>query len=323
MTPDIAAIVDRARQTAATSTGSPSETREKLVRVAQEFESMLLVQVLKDMRRAGEWKDESDEGGLGADSLFETLDVELASHLTRAKGMGLSDQLLKALDRFDPQKPVEPDMDLLPIEAQREFVAPARDFVPAARAYRAAPAAAAPTPVASPVAAPARVAAPAAVPTPAAAPVSHAPHVSGAPTPSLEVIRPVDGAVTSSFGWRKDPFTNRMKFHQGVDLRATYGEEVQSAGAGRVVFSGEQGGYGTTVMVEHADGTRTRYAHLSARLVQKGDQVAAGSPLGRAGRSGHATGTHLHFEVIAQDGRRVQPEQWARVHTASRTGAAD
>ncbi len=75
-----------------------------------------------------------------------------------------------------------------------------------------------------------------------------------------------------------------MKFHQGVDLRAAYGQEVQAAGAGTVVFSGEQGGYGTSVVVEHQDGTRTRYAHLSAALVRKGDQVGAGEA-GRAGRA--------------------------------------
>jgi hypothetical protein len=65
------------------------------------------------------------------------------------------------------------------------------------------------------------------------------------------------------------------------------------------------------VVVEHADGTRTRYAHLSARLVKKGDEVGAGDALGRAGRSGRATGTHLHFEVIAANGQRVEPERWA------------
>jgi hypothetical protein len=77
------------------------------------------------------------------------------------------------------------------------------------------------------------------------------------------------------------------------------------------VFSGDRGGYGSTVEIQHKDGTTTRYAHLSARLVKKGDEISAGESLGRAGRSGRATGTHLHFEVIAADGQRVQPEQWA------------
>jgi murein DD-endopeptidase MepM/ murein hydrolase activator NlpD len=135
---------------------------------------------------------------------------------------------------------------------------------------------------------------------------------------SAHNVRPVHGEVTSAFGWRRDPFTNRMKFHQGVDIRAAYGQEVQAASKGIVVFSGEQGGYGTSVVVEHADGTRTRYAHLSATLVRKGDQVGAGEPVGRAGRSGRATGTHLHFEVIGRDGRRMEPQLWARADTTGR-----
>ncbi len=136
---------------------------------------------------------------------------------------------------------------------------------------------------------------------------------------SAHIVRPVNGQVTSAFGWRRDPFTNRMKFHQGVDLRAAYGQEVQAAGAGKVVFSGDQGAYGTSVVVEHQDGTRTRYAHLSAALVRKGDQVGAGEPVGRAGKSGRATGTHLHFEVIDRDGRRVAPQQWASADIPGRT----
>jgi murein DD-endopeptidase MepM/ murein hydrolase activator NlpD len=116
--------------------------------------------------------------------------------------------------------------------------------------------------------------------------------------------------VTSHFGWRRDPFTGKAKFHRGIDVRAAYGEDIQTAGAGRVVFSGNQRGYGTTVIVQHADGVKTRYAHLSAALVSAGDQVQAGQVLGRAGRSGRATGTHLHFEVMA-DGKHVDPLKWA------------
>jgi murein DD-endopeptidase MepM/ murein hydrolase activator NlpD len=95
-----------------------------------------------------------------------------------------------------------------------------------------------------------------------------------------------------------------------VDLRAAYGQEVQAAGPGRVVFSGEQRGYGTTVVVEHANGTRSRYAHLSAALVSAGETVDSSTPVGRAGHSGRATGTHLHFEITNADGRPVPPEQW-------------
>lgn len=113
-------------------------------------------------------------------------------------------------------------------------------------------------------------------------------------------------AVTSAFGWRRDPFTGGATYHRGVDLRAAYGEPVSSMAGGRVVFAGVQGGYGNTVVVEHSNGVRSRYAHLSSILVGQGSEVAAGDSIGRAGRSGRATGTHLHFEVT-QDGRPIDP----------------
>jgi murein DD-endopeptidase MepM/ murein hydrolase activator NlpD len=117
------------------------------------------------------------------------------------------------------------------------------------------------------------------------------------------------GSVTSDFGWRRDPFTGKSTFHRGIDIKAAYGEEIHAAGGGRVVFSGDQKGYGTTIVLEHADGVRTRYAHLSAAVVQEGDQVDAGQVLGRAGKSGRATGTHLHFEVTA-GGKHVDPAKF-------------
>jgi murein DD-endopeptidase MepM/ murein hydrolase activator NlpD len=265
---DISAIVERARATASEARkdgDSAVADRERLKQIAAEFESMLLVQMLKDMRKAGAWDEAEENDTFGAQSLFETIDVELAGHLARARGMGLKEQLLNAFDRTQP-------------------VVPTTESAPAA----------------STVAAPAAAAAAAAMPA-AATPERAA----------LKLVSPVNGAVTSEFGWRRDPFTNRTKFHQGVDLKAAYGEEIKAAAAGTVVFSGEQGGYGTSVVIEHADGTKTRYAHLSAALVQKGDQIGAGQALGRAGRSGRATGPHLHFEVIARNGARVAPQQWA------------
>jgi len=296
---DVNAIVERARIAAAEGqkdgrTSAPD--RERLKQIAAEFESMLLVQMLKDMRRAGSWSsDDEERDSLGAESLFETIDVELASHLARAKGMGLQDQLLKAFDQIEP--PAAP--------ADRKGLPRMEQVVDVARTFT----------VREPVTARESVA-----PTTESAPVTE---TSGANftdshASTAHNVRPVHGEVTSAFGWRRDPFTNKMKFHQGVDLRAAYGQEVQAASAGIVVFSGDQGGYGTSVVVEHADGTRTRYAHLSAVLVRKGDQVGAGEPVGRAGRSGRATGTHLHFEVIGRDGRRMEPQLWASADTPGR-----
>jgi murein DD-endopeptidase MepM/ murein hydrolase activator NlpD len=121
---------------------------------------------------------------------------------------------------------------------------------------------------------------------------------------------PVAGRVeTSPFGWRRDPFSGAATYHRGVDLRAAYGEAIGAADAGTVVFAGEQGGYGQTVVVEHANGVRTRYAHLSSLMTDVGAELKAGEAVGRAGRSGRATGTHLHFEVT-QNGRHVDPHDF-------------
>jgi murein DD-endopeptidase MepM/ murein hydrolase activator NlpD len=237
--------------------------RDQLLRIAQEFESMLLVQVLRDMRRAGSWEGEEERGkGYGAEIMGDTIDVELAAHLVRAKGLGLSNQLLESFERRHGVSTTAVDP-------------------------------AAPVPAATVAAY---------VETPAAALGGNAPR------------------VTSEFGWRTDPFTGRETFHKGVDLAAVYGQDVQAAMAGRVTFSGNQGGYGTSVVVEHQDGSRSRYAHLSEALVAPGTMVAAGQLLGRAGRSGRATGTHLHFEVTAADGRPLSPSEWA--HGIGSRGAA-
>jgi murein DD-endopeptidase MepM/ murein hydrolase activator NlpD len=114
------------------------------------------------------------------------------------------------------------------------------------------------------------------------------------------------GPVTSPFGWRRDPFTGRPQFHNGTDVRLAYGENVRAFANGRVVFAGDQRGYGTTVVVEDGAHERTRYAHLSGTTVSVGDQVTAGQIIARSGNSGRSTGAHLHVEVV-RDGHPVDP----------------
>lgn len=112
--------------------------------------------------------------------------------------------------------------------------------------------------------------------------------------------------VSSQFGWRDDPLNGARRFHQGVDIAMAYGQDVKAAAAGRVSFSGVQHGYGNTVVIDHADGRQTRYAHLAEGAVRPGDSVAEGQVIGKAGSSGRATGPHLHFELLV-DGRRIDP----------------
>jgi murein DD-endopeptidase MepM/ murein hydrolase activator NlpD len=85
---------------------------------------------------------------------------------------------------------------------------------------------------------------------------------------------------------------------------------------GRVVSAGVEGGYGQSVVVEHAPGLRTRYAHLSSIDVEPGQTIEIGSVVGKVGQSGKATGPHLHFEVL-NNGKAVNPEIGGRLLAAA------
>jgi len=114
-------IVQRAQLAAGDKAGSAdsaSADREKIQTVAAQFESMLLSQMLKEMRKSESWDDESEgeADGLGAESFFETLDVELATHLAKVKGFGLSKQMVDALGGSEQgQTSVRPGSDQVQI----------------------------------------------------------------------------------------------------------------------------------------------------------------------------------------------------------------
>ena len=112
----------------------------------------------------------------------------------------------------------------------------------------------------------------------------------------LSMLAPVQGVLGDRFGPRAN------WFHSGVDFKAAAGTAVHAARAGRVAFAAwSSGGYGWLIVVDHGSGVTSWYAHLSRLEVAAGQQVAAGSLIGRVGASGHATGPHLHFEVRVRD----------------------
>lgn len=100
-----------------------------------------------------------------------------------------------------------------------------------------------------------------------------------------------------------DPITGTKLFHYGVDLRGGYDTVVISSAPGKVIFADWKGGSGRKVVVQHRDGFRTSYSHLSKIVVVPGVSVRAGQPLGLVGSSGHSTGPHLHFEVAHYSSR--------------------
>ncbi|MFA5593879.1 MAG: M23 family metallopeptidase [Trueperaceae bacterium] len=107
---------------------------------------------------------------------------------------------------------------------------------------------------------------------------------------------PVEGRLSSPFGWRNIS-VNGNRFHGGVDFAASPGTRVVAARSGRVIRAGWWGTYGYVVVLDHGDGTETRYAHLSTYSVAAGDMVRQGDTLGGVGSTGASTGPHLHFEI--------------------------
>jgi murein DD-endopeptidase MepM/ murein hydrolase activator NlpD len=117
----------------------------------------------------------------------------------------------------------------------------------------------------------------------------------------LALAWPLAGPIGDSFGPRG------ARFHAGIDLIAPSGTPVAAAAAGRVVFAGlAAGGWGKLVVVAHAQGVRTMYAHLSSIAVRRGTLVSTGHVLGAVGATGDADGPHLHFEVRLR-GAAVDP----------------
>ncbi|MFA5577152.1 MAG: peptidoglycan DD-metalloendopeptidase family protein [Tissierellaceae bacterium] len=114
---------------------------------------------------------------------------------------------------------------------------------------------------------------------------------------SVPDLRPSSGRVTSKFGNRRDPFTRRIQFHQGVDIANSSGTSVKAAAKGTVVFTGPNGAYGRTVIIDHGYGYQTLYAHNSKILVKKGDKIEKGQEIAKMGSTGRSTGSHLHFEI--------------------------
>lgn len=112
--------------------------------------------------------------------------------------------------------------------------------------------------------------------------------------------------LTSSYGYRRDPFNGHAAFHAGLDFPGRYGQPINAAADGKVSYVGQRQGYGNVVEVEHGNGIMTRYAHLSGFASRVGQKIARGDTIGRMGSTGRSTGTHLHFEVRL-NGQAVNP----------------
>lgn len=135
---------------------------------------------------------------------------------------------------------------------------------------------------------------------------------------SVPLGMPHNGPISSRFGNRSNPFTGKgSEFHGGLDLKGSTGQPIRVTAKGKVHFAGVQSGYGNVVMVDHAHGYSTVYAHLSKISVKAGQHVEAGSVIGQLGSTGRSTGPHLHYEVQSK-GQRIDPEQFLSLNAPVR-----
>lgn len=123
-------------------------------------------------------------------------------------------------------------------------------------------------------------------------------------------IRPVeDGYISSSFGYRTSPFTERREFHKGLDIATNIGTQIVATADGTVSFSGKNGNMGNMITIDHGYGFTTRYGHCKKLLKKKGEKVKRGDVIALVGNSGRSTGPHVHYEVKL-NGVQVNPSRY-------------
>ena len=123
---------------------------------------------------------------------------------------------------------------------------------------------------------------------------------------SLPTIWPVHGRLASGYQWRRDPITGGRQFHSGIDIAAPRGTPIMAAADGIVELAGRKGGYGNCVIIDHGNGLKTLYAHMSRIHVRAGDAVGRADLIGEVGSTGRSVGPHCHFE-IHENGEKVNP----------------
>lgn len=117
----------------------------------------------------------------------------------------------------------------------------------------------------------------------------------------FDYICPVEGTVSSAFGYREHPNDGAVRFHYGTDIAAATGTDIVSFADGKVIAVGDSASYGMYILIEHEGGVRTQYSHCSEIYAKSGDSVIKGETVAAVGDTGNATGSCLHFEITDGD----------------------
>ncbi|RZD70098.1 peptidase [Streptomyces albidoflavus] len=154
-------------------------------------------------------------------------------------------------------------------------------------------------------------------PKPAASAKPEAEQAEQPAAASGDWVRPVEASPSTAY--RASGGSWSSGYHTGVDFSASSGTSVKAIGAGTVVSAGWSGSYGNEVVIKHADGKYSQYAHLSSLSVSSGQTVTPGQQIGLSGSTGNSTGPHLHFEVRTGPsyGSDIDPLAYLRGHGVS------
>lgn len=134
----------------------------------------------------------------------------------------------------------------------------------------------------------------------------------------LPLGRPVPTRITSGYGKRFDPLNKKKAFHEGVDFKGRSGDPIVATADAKVKVSTKTKGFGHYIVLDHGNGYQTYFAHMSKRLVKKGERVKRGQKIGLVGSSGRSTGPHLHYELHYR-GNDINPMKFIKVANLSLT----
>ncbi len=271
----------------ASAGAQPSQATADARKVAAQFETLLLGELVKAMRASAAFSEEGDDA-FAEGTYREMFDQSLVD--AAVGGLGMGDALTRQLSPANPAGTPAIAIRGASTRASEPPRIPEQDDAP----WRPNPAK-----------------------VHAAAPSVSAIGTSfeaGAPQPGLW---PVDGGRQSSdYGFRMHPIHNERRFHAGLDIAAPEGREIRAVQRGTVTFAGRHRGFGNMVELTHPDGVVTRYAHASRLHVREGDRVDVGETIADVGSTGQSTGPHLHFEV-RERGRTIDPADYLdRLRTA-------
>jgi len=122
-------------------------------------------------------------------------------------------------------------------------------------------------------------------------------------------LRPTNGWISSTFGYRVSPFTGRKEFHRGLDIATREGTPIIAPADGVVTYSDQKWLIGNMITIDHGYGMTTLYGHIKELLKNKGERVKRGQVIALVGNTGRSTGPHVHYEVRL-NGVPVNPEKY-------------